>query len=131
MEGNAHLGHTYSRTLDSGHVVYKIIINFECESCSNCQDMRKFGGPGKKKQCCVKRKCKPAPPLAHTHTHTHTHRHIHTRRYTHTHTHTPETWPIHICTGVRLKSTASKHNVNSNTLNLPKYQARAFAQVNS
>ena len=28
-----------------------------CEVCSNCCDMKKFGGPGRKKQRCMKRKC--------------------------------------------------------------------------
>ena len=27
-------------------------------ACINCKDKPKFGGPGRKKQCCVKRKCK-------------------------------------------------------------------------
>jgi len=29
----------------------------DCGSCKCCLDMRKFGGNGKKKQCCVKRRC--------------------------------------------------------------------------
>ena len=29
----------------------------DCGVCSNCCDMKKFGGPGRKKQRCMKRKC--------------------------------------------------------------------------
>ncbi len=29
----------------------------DCGACSNCLDKIKFGGPGRKKQCCAKRKC--------------------------------------------------------------------------
>ncbi|XP_065920475.1 uncharacterized protein [Dysidea avara] len=29
----------------------------DCQKCSACQDMVKYGGPGKKKQCCVNRRC--------------------------------------------------------------------------
>ena len=29
-----------------------------CGHCTNCKDMKKFGGTGKKKQCCVQRQCK-------------------------------------------------------------------------
>ena len=29
----------------------------DCGTCLYCQDKPKFGGPGKKKQCCEKRKC--------------------------------------------------------------------------
>ena len=29
----------------------------DCGQCANCHDMKKFGGPGRKKQRCVKRKC--------------------------------------------------------------------------
>lgn len=32
----------------------------DCGVCSNCCDMKKFGGPGRKKQRCVKRKCQLA-----------------------------------------------------------------------
>ena len=28
-----------------------------CQKCSACQDMTKYGGPGKKKQCCINRQC--------------------------------------------------------------------------
>ena len=28
----------------------------DCGSCSNCKDMRKFGGPGRKKKACNIRK---------------------------------------------------------------------------
>ena len=30
----------------------------DCGTCINCKDKPKFGGPGRKKQCCIKRKCK-------------------------------------------------------------------------
>ncbi len=47
----------------------------DCGTCINCKDKPKFGGPGRKKQCCVKRKCKREPsqyfdifiPLIHIH----------------------------------------------------------------
>lgn len=29
----------------------------DCGTCENCKDMRKFGGLGRKKQCCKQRKC--------------------------------------------------------------------------
>ena len=29
----------------------------ECQKCSACLDMTKYGGPGKKKQCCINRHC--------------------------------------------------------------------------
>ena len=29
----------------------------DCGQCRSCKDMMKFGGPGRKKQCCQKRKC--------------------------------------------------------------------------
>ena len=29
----------------------------DCNECSNCKDMKKYGGPGTKKQCCIKRRC--------------------------------------------------------------------------
>lgn len=29
----------------------------DCSTCPNCRDMKKFGGSGRKKQACVKRKC--------------------------------------------------------------------------
>ena len=29
----------------------------DCQKCSACQDMVKYGGPGKKKQCCINRRC--------------------------------------------------------------------------
>lgn len=29
----------------------------DCQVCSMCLDKPKYGGPGKKKHCCVKRKC--------------------------------------------------------------------------
>lgn len=29
----------------------------ECGSCAYCKDMKKFGGPGKKKKACIRRKC--------------------------------------------------------------------------
>lgn len=29
----------------------------DCQICPMCLDKPKYGGPGKKKQCCVKRKC--------------------------------------------------------------------------
>lgn len=29
----------------------------DCGKCSYCRDMVKFGGPGKKKQACILRKC--------------------------------------------------------------------------
>lgn len=29
----------------------------DCGHCPNCKDMKKFGGTGRKKQCCVQRKC--------------------------------------------------------------------------
>lgn len=29
----------------------------ECQVCTMCLDKPKYGGPGKKKQCCIKRKC--------------------------------------------------------------------------
>lgn len=29
----------------------------DCGECTNCNDMKKFGGPGRKKQRCIKRKC--------------------------------------------------------------------------
>ncbi len=29
----------------------------DCGSCVYCKDMKKFGGPGKKKRKCAKRKC--------------------------------------------------------------------------
>ena len=40
----------------------------ECKVCPMCLDKPKYGGPGKKKKCCVKRKClglqsNSAPPL--------------------------------------------------------------------
>ena len=30
----------------------------DCGQCANCHDMKKFGGPGRKKQRCIKRKCR-------------------------------------------------------------------------
>ena len=30
----------------------------DCGNCKNCRDMPKFGGPGKKKQRCIRRKCR-------------------------------------------------------------------------
>ena len=32
-------------------------ISEDCGTCPNCLDKPKFGGPGKKKQCCIKKKC--------------------------------------------------------------------------
>ena len=29
----------------------------ECGICNFCKDMRKNGGPGRKKKCCIRRKC--------------------------------------------------------------------------
>lgn len=29
----------------------------DCGKCSHCRDMIKFGGPGRKKQACILRKC--------------------------------------------------------------------------
>jgi hypothetical protein len=29
----------------------------DCGTCQFCRDKPKFGGPGRKKKCCVKRKC--------------------------------------------------------------------------
>ena len=29
----------------------------DCKICTNCKDMRKYGGPGKKKKRCINRKC--------------------------------------------------------------------------
>ena len=29
----------------------------DCGKCTNCLDMKKFGGPGRKKQRCAKRNC--------------------------------------------------------------------------
>ena len=29
----------------------------DCGGCGNCRDKKKFGGAGKKKQCCLKRRC--------------------------------------------------------------------------
>ena len=29
----------------------------DCGVCSSCKDMKKFGGPGRKKKACIKRKC--------------------------------------------------------------------------
>ena len=29
----------------------------DCGSCTNCKDMKKFGGQGKKKQKCIQRLC--------------------------------------------------------------------------
>ena len=29
----------------------------DCQLCSSCKDMKEYGGPGTKKQCCVKRRC--------------------------------------------------------------------------
>ena len=31
--------------------------NADCGQCTFCLDKPKFGGPGRKKQCCKKRKC--------------------------------------------------------------------------
>ena len=33
----------------------------DCGKCKCCKDMKKFGGPGKKKQCCELRKCNKPP----------------------------------------------------------------------
>ena len=30
----------------------------DCGQCTNCRDMIKFGGTGRKKKCCVQRQCK-------------------------------------------------------------------------
>ena len=43
----------------------------ECGSCKNCKDKKKFGGPGRRKQACLKRKCNnmsqtPLKPIANT-----------------------------------------------------------------
>ena len=32
-------------------------VAMDCGSCINCKDMKKFGGPGRKKKCCTQRKC--------------------------------------------------------------------------
>ena len=32
-------------------------ITTDCGKCDSCKDMKKFGGPGKKKKCCIERKC--------------------------------------------------------------------------
>ena len=32
-------------------------LAIDCGNCSNCKDKPKFGGPGRKKQCCITRKC--------------------------------------------------------------------------
>ena len=29
----------------------------DCGECRQCLDMPKFGGPGKRKKCCIKRQC--------------------------------------------------------------------------
>ena len=29
----------------------------DCGQCTNCKDMIKFGGTGRKKQCCLQRQC--------------------------------------------------------------------------
>lgn len=29
----------------------------DCDSCINCRDMKRFGGPGRRKKCCIQRKC--------------------------------------------------------------------------
>ena len=90
----------------------------DCGECDHCKDMKKFGGPGIRKQACRKRKCvqriKVMPPLqdvrlaiencvvgnftftcvcVRTYTrvctvHTHTRTHTHTHTHTRTHTHT-------------------------------------------
>ena len=36
----------------------------DCGKCKSCKDTKKFGGPGKKKQCCELRKC--SQPLSST-----------------------------------------------------------------
>ena len=33
------------------------VISVETAKCSNCLDMSKFGGSGRKRQCCEKIKC--------------------------------------------------------------------------
>ena len=42
-----------------------------CGQCSSCKDMPKFGGPGRKKQCCELRRC-----LATTINHLNTKEHV-------------------------------------------------------
>ena len=29
----------------------------ECGACGNCRDMKKYGGPGKRRKACVRRAC--------------------------------------------------------------------------
>lgn len=33
------------------------LMSIDCGSCVCCKDMKKFGGPGKKKKGCLKKKC--------------------------------------------------------------------------
>lgn len=40
-------------------------VRSECGECNFCKDMKKFGGPGRMKQSCLKRQC-TAPVLPHT-----------------------------------------------------------------
>ncbi|XP_073504935.1 F-box/LRR-repeat protein 19 [Phyllobates terribilis] len=40
-------------------------VRNECGECNFCKDMKKFGGPGRMKQSCLKRQC-TAPVLPHT-----------------------------------------------------------------
>ena len=37
-------------------------LQHDCGQCSSCKDMSKFGGPGRKKQCCEQRKCAASKP---------------------------------------------------------------------
>ena len=37
----------------------------DCGECKNCQDMVKFGGPGRKKRCCIRRTCLQLQPTMH------------------------------------------------------------------
>ena len=39
-------------------------IERDCGRCKNCQDKPKFGGPGRRKQSCVTRRCNPDPAIA-------------------------------------------------------------------
>ena len=29
----------------------------DCGDCGNCKDKKKYGGPGKKKKCCIRKIC--------------------------------------------------------------------------
>lgn len=37
--------------------VQDVYIATDCGGCINCRDMKQFGGPGRKKRCCVQQKC--------------------------------------------------------------------------